>query len=289
MMERARSFIWHNARVLEQRRFEFLFDGGEAAPVLAALLAYRNADGGYGHALEPDGRGPTSQPLHVNSALNVLGELGESKHMVQAADHLAGIASPDGSLPMALPTMREYPHAPWWAVDETGGLLVTALVAGVLHSNEIDHPWLAKATDYCWDRIAGLSKTHPYEVNACVRFLDHVPDRTRAEGEAERIGKLVRQQRLVDLDEPDAAAPEGYAEGELHRPDDYAPEPTSLARRWFTDAEMERSLDRLAADQKDDGGWTFAWPRWAPVTEYEWRPIITIESLLKLRAYDRIS
>ena len=45
MIEAARNFVWHNARVLEQRRFLHLFDGGPAEPVVAAVLAYRNDDG----------------------------------------------------------------------------------------------------------------------------------------------------------------------------------------------------------------------------------------------------
>ena len=63
MIDKAQEYVWATARVLEQRRFEFLFgDGGDPAAVRAALEPYKTADGGYGYALEPDGRGPTSQP-----------------------------------------------------------------------------------------------------------------------------------------------------------------------------------------------------------------------------------
>ncbi|MEJ2859106.1 MULTISPECIES: hypothetical protein [unclassified Saccharothrix] len=131
--------------------------------------------------------------------------------------------------------------------------------------------------------VDGLGDTHPYEVNACVRFLDAVPDRVRAEGVAARLGELVRERGLVDLG--DGRASEGYAEGETHKPHHYAPSPDSLARRWFSDDEMARDLDLLAAGQQDDGGWTFPWAAWAPVTTYEWRPIVTIEALKTLKAY----
>jgi hypothetical protein len=43
----ARSFMAAHARILDRRRFELLFDGADAEPVLAALRAYRNRDGGY--------------------------------------------------------------------------------------------------------------------------------------------------------------------------------------------------------------------------------------------------
>lgn len=291
MIERSRSFLWHNARVLEQRRFAHLFDGASAEPVLNALLAYRNADGGFGHALEPDGRGPVSQPLHVFTSLGLLDELGlgSSAHVLDACDYLTSVTFPDGGVPTGALDAREHPHSPWWAFEESGSLLPTALIAALLHKNKVDHAWLAPATAFCWARIEAVTKPHPYEAAACVRFLDHAPERERAQAQAERIGRLVREQRLVDLGEPDASAPEGYAAGETHKPHDYAPEPSSLARRWFSDEEFSHALDRLAAGQTEDGAWTFPWSAWTPVTTYEWRPIVTIESLLKLRAYGRIN
>ncbi|MEW5660474.1 hypothetical protein ABGT92_34965, partial [Streptomyces cinereoruber] len=62
-LARAERFVWLTARVLEQRRFAYHFQRGGADQVETALTAYLNEDGGYGHALEPDLRGPVSQPL----------------------------------------------------------------------------------------------------------------------------------------------------------------------------------------------------------------------------------
>jgi hypothetical protein len=287
MIEAARTFIWRNARVLEQRRFQHLFDGGPAGAVVRAVLGYRNDDGGFGHALEPDGRGPSSQPLHTYTALSLMHEVGEPRFVVEACDFLAGVARADGGVPNCLATAADHPRAPWWQVSEDSDLLVTALLAGVLHRIGVDHPFLVKATGFCWDRIDSIEKTHPYEANACVVFLDAVPDRARAEKAAERIGALVREQGLVDLG--DGKPHEGYAAGETHKPRNYAGSPDSLARRWFTDAEMDRDLDQYARERQDDGGWTFGWPAWTPVTTYEWRPVVTIEALRTLRAYGRIS
>ena len=52
----AATFVAANARVIDRRRFERLFGDGDAQPVRDAVAAYRNADGGFGHALEPDCR-----------------------------------------------------------------------------------------------------------------------------------------------------------------------------------------------------------------------------------------
>ena len=60
MLDAAKTFLATQARVLDRRRFERLFAGGGARPVRDAVAAYRNPDGGFGHALEPDGRTPAS-------------------------------------------------------------------------------------------------------------------------------------------------------------------------------------------------------------------------------------
>lgn len=157
-------------------------------------------------------------------------------------------------------------------------------------SNQGWHAWLFRATDFCWTAVEGLEKSHPYEIEAAVAFLDGVPDRSRAEAAADRLGRLVREQGLAVLD-PDRLeeyppAP-GYAAGERHFPYDYARTPQSLARRWFTDEEMARSLEHLASEQREDGGWPVNWRQWAPGTALEARPIVTIEALRTLRAHGR--
>ena len=60
-LDSARTFTYANARVLERHRVAALIDGAPAEPVVAALRAYRNPDGGFGHALEPDVRGPAER------------------------------------------------------------------------------------------------------------------------------------------------------------------------------------------------------------------------------------
>jgi hypothetical protein len=288
----AESFVWLTARVLEQRRFEYLFTDGSADGVLAALDAYRCADGGFGYGLEPDMRGPVSQPLATYTALRVLDEIGRCRGepVLEICDYLLSITRPDGGAPGVTPNLRGYPRAPWMPVvnDPSGALLPTGLIAGVLHKNEVEHPWLDRATTFCWGSIDKLADTHPYEVQAAVAFLDHVPDRARARVAARTLGRRVREQRLVVL-EPDRA-PEvpvspGYAPGEWHYVYDYAREPTSVARGWFSEDEMDRGLDALAGAQDDDGGWPIRWREWAPGTRLEGRPGVTIEALLTLRSY----
>ncbi|MFI9644687.1 hypothetical protein ACIHAA_00100 [Streptomyces sp. NPDC052040] len=293
-LSRAGQFVWLTARVLEQHRFAYHFLGGGADPVDNALTAYRTEDGGYGHALEPDLRGPVSQPLHTAHALRVLDSIGRcgGQRAERVCRYLTAVSAPDGALPAVLPSQRGYPAAPFVPVvdDPPSDLLATGPVVGLLHRNEVWHAWLFRATDFCWQAVESLRNTHPYEVRAAVAFLDAAPDRPRAEALADRLGRLVREERLVCLDpgrpEEYPVAP-GYAPGEHHFPYDFAPVPDSLARSWFTGEEMARALDHLADEQQEDGGWPVRWRQWAPGTALEARPMVTIEALLTLRAYGR--
>lgn len=291
---RAEQFVWLTARVLEQRLFAYHFLHGAPDAVEAALDAYRGEDGGYGHALEPDLRGPVSQPLHTVHALRVLDAIGRcaGQRVERVCRYLTSVSTPDGALPAVRPGQRGYPTAPFVPVvdDPPSELLATGPVVGLLHRNEVWHAWLFRATDFCWRAVESLEKSHPYEVEAAVAFLDSAPDRPRAEAAADRLGRLVREQRLAALDPDDLGAypvAPGYAPGEHHFPHDFAKSPASLARAWFTDGEMARSLDHLAAEQREDGGWPVRWRQWAAAPTLEARPMVTIEALRTLRAYGR--
>jgi hypothetical protein len=198
-------------------------------------------------------------------------------------DFLSTVTAPDGGLPFVLPSVGDYPRAPWWEPqgdDPPGSLFPTAAIAALLHKHRVNHAWLDAATGFCWRRIESVGSTYPYEMRAILPFLDHAPDRPRAEEAFSRIGPKIFEQELVTLD------PE--APGEVHTPLDFAPYPESLARRLFEDEVIELHLDTLSAAQQEDGGWTFNWPEWNQATTLEWRGFMTVRALSTLRAYGRL-
>ncbi|WP_424185508.1 hypothetical protein ACOBQX_26995 [Actinokineospora sp. G85] len=284
---RAEAFVLSTARLLDRHRFAHLFADAPAAPVLAALAAYRNPDGGYGNALEPDGRGPGSQPITTLSALHVLHETGAAPDGV--VEYLESITAPDGGLPFVHPNAEGHPRAPWWQIpaEYTGELLTTANLVGALWRAGVTHPWLDRAAEFCWPRLESITTTHPYEAMGATRFLDAAPDRDRAEPLARRLGELVRASGHVRVADQGGPA-EGYAADEVKRPYDYAVAPDSLARRWFTDEEFAESLDHLVQSQSEDGGWRVNWPAWTPVVEFEWAGSYTVDTLVLLRAFGRL-
>jgi hypothetical protein len=282
-IDAAGQFLAGSARVLERRRFERLFSGGRAEYVRDSVAAYRNPDGGFGHALEPDGRGPGSQPLAIQFALETLDEADAwDEGLVRGVlEWLEASAPGEGGAVFVAEGIDGWPHAPW-LVPEDGGrasLITTGLLAGTLHGRGVRHPWLDRATGLMWSRIGELDAGGPYDLRAVAHFLDHVPDRDRAVKAIDQLAPLLTRPDVVTLD---PGAP-----GEIHTPLDFAPRPGSLARSLFEPAVIDAHLDHLARAQQDDGGWTFNWLAWSPVAAAEWRGAMTVGALARLRANGR--
>jgi hypothetical protein len=282
-LDAAARFVATHARLIDRRRFARLAGAGSADAVTTALAAYRNEDGGIGH-LEPDLRTPASQPSCVLYALEILHEIGGGdRSLAQGAlDWLLTVTEDDGGVPFVLPSAAGWPHAPWFDPQERppSSLLMTAGLAAMAHRLGLeDHPWVAPATAYCWERAPLAVTGDPYTVRYVVDFLAAVPDRARAEPLLDAIGERLPEDGLLRV----AAG----TEGESLRPLDLVPSPEHAARRLFDDAVIERELDGLAAGQHADGGWTFTWMAWSPAAALEWRGSVTVAALRTLRAYGR--
>jgi hypothetical protein len=281
----AAAFIAANARVVDRRRFQRLFGDGSAQPVRDAVAAYRNDDGGFGHALEPDLRDPASQPAATEMALRILDETDawDDALVRGACDWLESVAPAEGGAAAVNSSATGWPRAPWWVAQDghPTSLIQTGMIAGTLHARGVSHPWLDRATETMWSRLAEVSDLGAYDMFGVLRFLQHVPDRNQAREVFGRVGPLIIERDLVALD------PE--APGEVHSPLDFAPEPDSLARELFDEATIKTHLDHLAQAQRDDGGWSFNWLAWSPAAEREWRGFLTVDALRILRANHRCS
>src|SRR5687768_319554 len=97
-LQAADRFVVLTARLLDRHRYASLFKDGPADAVVDALRPYQNPDGGFGNALEPDGRGAESQPVHALMALQMLVEVGKchGPMVTSAVDYLASVTTPNG-------------------------------------------------------------------------------------------------------------------------------------------------------------------------------------------------
>ncbi|MFD3486355.1 hypothetical protein [Streptomyces sp. NPDC058665] len=288
----ATAFMTTHARLLDRRRFELLRGTGTPAAVVTALDAYRNGDGGYGYALEPDLRSALSQPVGALFAFEVFEECGPAvfSRTTQLCDWLDSISLPDGGLPFALPMTGADAagSAPFWAGadPDVSSLHMTSELAAAAHRVGLhdpavrDHPWLARATGFCQERIAGLDRPPPaVEFRFVLDLLDTLhPGRPWAPAELERLaGFLPRDGSPLPV--------EGGGEGETLRLLDFSPRPGRPLRALLDPAVVADELDQLAADQREDGGWGVDWTAHSPAAALEWRGYATVRALTILRAH----
>jgi hypothetical protein len=288
-----RAFLDREGRLIERRLAAVLFDDADPMGAVAAVQAYRNADAGFGHGLEPDKRCPDSLPIDVERAFDVLLLAGESARYAetcgdlgdeivrQACDWLDSVAQPDGAVPLAFPVIEGYPRAEhmsdWTYVP---GLLPTAGLAGRLHRMGHTHPWLTRATEWTWRRLESGFDEDAHTLAEVLEFLEYVPNRDRADSVSAQVGDWLPDLRWFRAD----AAYPSYGLTPIH----FAPSPDSPWRGLFDDATIDGHLDRLAGDQQDDGGWPITWTAPGAASTLEWRGIETLRALRTLGAYGRL-
>lgn len=276
----AERFIWSAARLVDRHRYALLFAGGPVEPVIDALRGYRNADGGFGHALEPDLRCPASEPGPTLYALEILNEAGAGDHQLarDARSWITSIAEPDGGIPSLLPGFEGYPKAPWW-VPGPGSMLTLAIVAALHESGVTGDDWLSRATEWSWRSIETTDEPAGYWLKYACEFLDAVPDGERARAAIDSLASRL---------DTSALAIEGFVDGEALRPLDISPHPGSRSRRLFSEAQIEAHLDAVESQQQEDGGWMFDWLAWSSAQTCDWRGNVTIRALTWLRDNGRL-
>jgi hypothetical protein len=283
----AQAFLDTHARILDRRRYALVQGHGDPGRVLAALAAYRNPDGGYGWGLEPDLRAPESQPAAAGHAFEVFAEIAPAVTPEAAAlcDWLDTITLADGGLPFVAPMSTHAGVAPWFAAGDpaVSSLQITAFTTAAAHRVAAHdpavagHPWLRSATSYCLEAIAALDGTpFAYVLAFSIRLLEQLYEGVP---EAEALMGVL----AAHVPSGGRVPVTGGAEGETLRPLDVAPNPDGPARALLDAAEVAADLDRLAAGQQADGGWTVDYLPISPAGSMEWRGYATVGAIASLR------
>jgi hypothetical protein len=290
---KACAFVEDQGRPLDAALLRHDLGEGSAEAVLAALAAYQNTDGGFGHGLEPDLATPASSAIATSVGLRFLRHIdasGRSSMVKAALDWLETTFDWDaGVWPIITPAVDEAPHAPWWAWSEDlaegwngfrfnpGAELLAYLYAWRADAS----PDLLKAAEARMRRtLADIEVIEgAYDLKCAVRLAEteSLPDDLR-----ERLELLVVRSALgADPSDPHAAVLE------------LAPRPSSLLAAALVDR-IDAALDTLIGAQQPDGGWLFFWD-WSDVdaaawakAKRDWRGWITRDAVDALLAYGRV-
>lgn len=280
-VDAAQRYVLANARLLDRHRLGVLVGRSPVSAVIEALRPYRNPDGGFGHALEPDVRAPESEPTSTLQALEILAEVGEldDPMVTDAAAWVASIAETDGGIPFTMPTAAAHPHAPWMVPSDGGSHLTFGLAAALWKAGS-GGDWLDRATLWCWDRLRRPEELSGYWVRFALAFLDRVPDQERAGAAIEGLRPLIGADGSLPVP--------GGTEDERLTPLALSERPGARSRALFADDQVQADLDRLEQGQQEDGGWTFDWLAWSLGQSVEWRGAMTLLALRSLDAHGRI-
>jgi hypothetical protein len=286
----ASDFMAAHARLLDRRRFDVLARGASPEGALAALEAYRNPDGGYSWGLEPDLRDTRSQPGPALHAFEVFEDVAPvtSPRAVELCDWLETVTLPDGGVPFAGPVDSAAGCAPFWtnADPNNSSLQISAIVTAMAHRAArhdpaiAEHPWLKRATDYCLATIATEGEqAESMALAFAVQVLDAAggPD---AEALVEKLGGRIPENGRMKV--------VGGSPDEYMRPLDFTPLPGGPVRKLFDSQLIEAELDRLEAEQQDDGGWRVDFGSYSPAAVLEWRGQITVKTLALLKRNGRL-
>lgn len=302
--QQAKAFILNRARPLEQVLFRYHFENAPAEAAREALAAFRNSDGGFGHGLEADVQSPLSSALCTSLALHTLISLQTpaSHPLVSgAAGWLMANLDRQSLKWRALPPgTGSAPHAPWWN-DENGSLEKTFDQFETMPRASIltalwQLPGLAPAelllslTEAVVD-AAETSTALPTSADSLENALELLAAPGLPEPLRQRLAARLKEIVPNSL-EPNPQAWLNYSIEPLK----LIPTPHNPAAKWIPRDLIQTNLDFRIQQQSPEGCWEPNWSWfgqypdvWEAAARPAWRGVVTLKTLLSLRAWKRLA
>ena len=298
----ARRFLNTQARPLDRALFEYRFEDAPAGQVLDELSRFQNPDGGFGRALEPDLRTPSSSALATAIGLRLLTELScdDDHPVVGSVIHwLLNAFDPLTDVWRVAPyDVNDHPHAPWWH-DRAGSLARTfddfqviprAELVGLLHHfpSLVPPRWLREITEKTVTSIETIEPLGSGGGDDLVYALHLAESEDLPPAHRDRL--LARLRRVV----PEVVSRDpGQWRSYCITPLKVSPAPGSPVSDLILDAvqlHLDYQIDQQAADGAWDPVWDWggAYPEAWEKARREWRGHLTLETLTSLRAYGRL-
>lgn len=301
--EKARQFIYKNARPLELAKWQYHFENGSKEAVLNALSFYQNEDGGFGNGLEADYLNPNSSPMATWAATETLREieLADRNHPIvkgilrylESGEHFN---VKQNKWLNTIPSNNDYPHAIWWEYNEKSDSIsynpTAALAAFIISYADAGSVIYEKGLQIAKEAVEWFASSAPINDNhdiACfIRLYNALDGETIiTEDMLERFKAGLRESVKLTIC-PDT---EKWATEYVTRPSDYSITPDSM----FYEDNAEIALyerDFIKTIQRADGGFDVPWKWWTDYTEFyvsehRWQSILTMKYMLYLKAHEK--
>lgn len=298
MFERARAFVYKNARPLDFARWSYFFENGTADEVMRILAAYQNEDGGFGHAIEPDNWNPQSTPMGVWAAADRLREIGwtDASHPVVQGmlRYLAsGAGFANGQWYNVAASNNDYPHAIWWQCESGDGVPsdnpTVSLAGFILRYGENGSPLYRLAQDIAVRSVASFLEQPATEMHILNCYLELYHD-----------CMAIEDFDLFELDPFREKLKEALQAAVCPETEKWSTEYVCTPTSFFAPGQdlsefLDRSLCELEAHhipeiQQPDGSFPVRWQWYTDYKECEiaanwWRSAIIINLLLFMKEY----
>jgi hypothetical protein len=290
-------------RPLEVAYFAHLIGESTVDPILQELGKFQNADGGFGHGLEPDFWLPASSPMATSMAFRLLTGLpvDAAQPMIQRGmDYYEATFQPRPQQWQPTgPEVNQYPHAPWWHMDEKsaqesvdGEALDPDTWDGNPSAEILGHLLKYRRSTSKLDLEALVERALTYlkqqqryethEIQCYLKLYEHLPQTRQAEI------LPVLQRAIAQLVEPDTSQWGNY----VPKPLDFVQSPDSP---FYPDLEelVQVQLDDLVDEIEQHGSCTPTWDwghdeeNWQKAREM-WMGMLTCGCVASLKKFDRV-
>lgn len=299
--EKARQFMYRNARPLDLARFQYHFENGSKENVLKVLSCYQNEDGGCGHAIEADCWNPNSTPLHSGGAGDIIREIDfeDGAHpFIQGLLkwYASGECFNGRNWQITVESNNDYPHAPWWHTDSVSNCHTdyngTAQIAGfIVRYARPDSEVFRLGLRIVNEAIEALAPETLMDQHTCTCYI--------------RMKEYLEKAGMTDL------IPYDSLKEKLHRSVNkliekdtskwgaYVCKPSqffaSRESEYYSDNKelAEFQCDYIINSQLEDGSWNISWSweefpdEWA-ISKNWWKGQVIIENLLYLKGFGRL-
>ena len=299
--EKARQFIYRNARPIDLAIWQYNFENGSDEAVLNALSFYQNDDGGFGHGLEADCFNPNSSPIQTWQAAEILHGINFSdkshpvvRGILRYLESGADFNTEHNQWLNTVPTNNDFPHAIWWEHNEnyTPSYNPTASLAGfIVKFADKNTALYEKGCAIAKQAIEWFTANAPFEemhTTCCfIQLYEHL-----CEAKSDLTDMDIFRKKLIQqVNQNICREPEKWFTEYVAKPSNFMNSRDSI---FFADnAELaEAECGFIRQSQLEDGSFPVTWKWWTDYKEFEvaenyWKSIIAIKNMKYLKGIEK--